>query len=113
MTDASFSAETKEGINNGKSPAIRYADRTWNDKSSGVNITFSSPKVLITCLRPNQKSDFRMNILDKHFAFDLCSATSWLTIPTFLGSMEEAIIQMQNIHLSGGSSNQRERGNRF
>ena len=54
-----------------------------------------------------------MNILDKHFAFDLCSATSWLTIPTFLGSMEEAITQMQNIHLSGGSSNQRERGNRF
>ena len=33
----------KKEIKEGKSPAICYTDRTWNDKSSGVNVTMDAP----------------------------------------------------------------------
>ena len=40
-------ASMKKEIKEGKSPVIRYADRTWNDKSSGVNVTMDAP--LMVC----------------------------------------------------------------
>ena len=33
----------KKEIKEGKLPAIRYADRTWNDKSSEVDVTMDAP----------------------------------------------------------------------
>ena len=32
----------KNAIRDGKSPAIQYMDRTWNDKSSGTSITMDT-----------------------------------------------------------------------
>ena len=111
-------AEMKEAIKGGRSPAIRYASRTWNDKSSGVNVTMIAPTGVCTAKLFSNTfhsfSLFRKLMLVKHFVSEQCSVLSWWMTQIFLHFMEAVIyLPMKNILWNGLSIDLKRMANRF
>ena len=71
-------------IKEGKSPAIRFLERNWNDENSGARISIIKPvQVCFNSVRYILFSNCRKPSRVKLFAFEQCSLGSWLMPQTF------------------------------